>query len=240
MEKLQPKYRRILLKLSGEALSKGAEPGDILNFDVVDRVCEAVKSCAALGVQVGIVVGAGNIWRGARNGRNLNRTRADHMGMLATMINSLALQDAFLHMGVEARVMSPVPMTTFAETFVRDEAVRHLEAGRVVIFGCGSGCPYFSTDTPAVLRAAEIGADMALLAKSIDGVYTADPKKDPAAKRLDEITYEEIVEKKLGVIDMTAACFAMDNRIPLLLFGLDDPHNIVRAVMGESIGTVVK
>jgi len=233
----KPRYKRVLLKLSGEALSGGAR--GILDFDTLGTICKKVKECVELGVEVSIVVGAGNIWRGRQGGEKMDKTRADHMGMLATTINALALQDAFEQIDVDTRVMTAIDMIQFAEPYIRNKAVRHLEKGRVVIFGCGIGNPYFSTDTAAVLRAAEINADIVLLAKNIDGVYTADPKKDPDAKKLGSINYKEILSNGLTVIDSTATSFCMDNQIPILLFGLDDPDNIIRAVMGETIGTIV-
>lgn len=231
------KYKRILLKLSGEALSDA--PRGILNFDKIEEICKVIKECVDMGVQVSVVVGGGNIWRG-RQGGKMDKTRADHMGMLATTINSLALQDVLEQLGVETRVLTAIEMKQFAEPYIRNKAVSHLEKGRVVIFGCGIGSPFFSTDTAAALRAAEIGAEIMLFAKNIDGVYTADPKKDPGAKKLDSIEYMEILIKHLTVIDTTATSFSMDNHIPILLFGLDDPHNIIRAVKGEEIGTIVK
>lgn len=232
----KPKYNRVLIKLSGEALSDGSE--GILNYDFLKNVCTEIKSCVDMGVQVSIVVGAGNIWRG-RQGVNMDRTRADHMGMLATVINCLALQDTFESLGVPSRVMTAIEMKQFAEPYIRNKAVSHLEKGKVIIFGCGIGSPFFSTDTAAVLRAAEINADIVLLAKNVDAVYTADPKIDPNAEKIPAIEYIEILKKGLKVLDFTATSFSMENHIPILLFGLDDPHNIVRAVMGESIGTMV-
>ena len=232
----KPKYNRVLIKLSGEALSDGSE--GILNYEFLKNVCTEIKSCVDMGVQVSIVVGAGNIWRG-RQGVNMDRTRADHMGMLATVINCLALQDTFESLGVQSRVMTAIEMKQFAEPYIRNKAVSHLEKGKVIIFGCGIGSPFFSTDTAAVLRAAEINADIVLLAKNVDAVYTADPKIDPNAEKIPAIEYIEILKKGLKVLDFTATSFSMENHIPILLFGLDDPHNIVRAVMGESIGTMV-
>ena len=231
------RYKRVLIKLSGEALAAGIDDG-ILNYEIVGKICEAVKDCTEMGVQVALVVGAGNIWRG-RQGEQMDRTRADHMGMLATTINALALQDSLLQYGVDCRVMTAIAMHEVAEPYIRNRAVHHLEKGSAVIFGCGIGSPFFSTDTAAVLRAAEIGADVVMMAKNIDGVYTADPKKDPTAKKLDEISYSDILSKDLKVIDSTAASFGKENHIPLHLFGIDDPQNIVRAIMGEKIGTVV-
>lgn len=233
----QPKFKRVLLKLSGEALAKDVD--GIYNHSFIDEIAQVVKKCIDAGVEIGVVCGAGNIWRG-RQGVNMDRVRADHMGMLATVINSLALQDAFERAGVTTRVMTAIEMNAMAEPYIRNRAVRHLEKGRVTIFGCGLGSPYFSTDTAAVLRAAEINADVVLLAKNIDGVYTADPRKDASATKIDEITYQEILSRGLAAMDSTATSFCMDNHIPILVFGLDDPDNIYRAVMGEEIGTIVK
>lgn len=236
MEDKKPHYKRILVKLSGEALSAGSD--GILNYEFLEEVCTVIKTCVDLGTQVSIVVGAGNIWRG-RQGVNMDRTRADHMGMIATVINCLALQDTFERLGVPTRVMTAIEMKECAEPYIRNKAVSHLEKGRVVIFGCGIGSPYFSTDTAAVLRAAEINADIVLLAKNVDGVYTADPKLDPEAKKIDSIEYIDILREGLRVLDFTATSFSMENHIPILLFGLDDPSNIIKAVNGEKIGTIV-
>ncbi|MBR6514238.1 MAG: UMP kinase [Clostridia bacterium] len=233
----KPAYKRVLLKLSGEALAAGSE--DILNFEYVSEVCGVIKECVDLGCEVAVVVGAGNIWRG-RQGGGMNRSRADHMGMLATTINSLALQDALEQHGVDARVLTAVEMKAFAETYTYRDAVKHLNKGRVVIFGCGLGMPLFSTDTTAAHRAVEIGADVILMAKNIDGIYSADPKVDPTAVRYDEITYQEILNKGLRVIDTTAASFCMEYNMPLFVFGLDKSENIKKAIMGENIGTIVK
>ena len=195
-----------------------------------------------MGVQVGMVVGGGNFWRGAKNsgGGNMQRSRADHMGMLATVINCLAVADVCEQKGIPAKVQTAIAMNEIAEQFTRDGAVKYLEEGKVVIFGAGSGCPYFSTDTAAVLRAAEIGADVILLAKNIDGVYSADPAKDPTATKYDEITYDEVLAQHLMVMDITATSLAMDNHIPVLVFALKEPKNIVKALCGENVGTVVK
>ena len=236
MEDKKPHYKRILVKLSGEALSAGSD--GILNYEFLEEVCTVIKTCVDMGTQVSIVVGAGNIWRG-RQGVNMDRTRADHMGMIATVINCLALQDTFERLGVPTRVMTAIEMKECAEPYIRNKAVAHLEKGRVVIFGCGIGSPYFSTDTAAVLRAAEINADIVLLAKNVDGVYTADPKIDPEAKKIDSIEYIDILREGLRVLDFTATSFSMENHIPILLFGLDDPSNIIKAVNGEKIGTIV-
>ena len=235
----QPKYKRVLLKVSGEALAGEASRG--LDFNVIGSVCDAIKSCVEMGVEVGVVVGGGNFWRGLKDGGDrMVRVRADHMGMLATTINALAVADVLEQKGVEVRVQTAVEMKDFAEPFIRSKAIRHLEKGRVVIFGCGTGNPFFSTDTAAVLRAAEIDADVILLAKNIDGVYSADPKKDPNAVKYDSISYDEVLAQHLEVMDTTATSLSMDNKIPVLLFALKDPENILRAVKGEKIGTVVQ
>ena len=235
----QPKYKRVLLKISGEALAGQQHRG--LDFQVIGAVCDVVKKCVELGVQVGIVVGGGNFWRGLKDGGDrMERTRADHMGMLATVINALAVADCLEQRGVEVRVQTAIAMNAIAEPYIRGKAIHHLEKGRVVIFGCGTGNPYFSTDTGAVLRAAEIEADAILLAKNIDGVYSADPMKDPTAVKFDEITYDEILARHLMVMDSTATSLSMDNHIPIVLFALKDPENILRVVMGEQVGTIVK
>lgn len=233
---LKPKYKRVLIKLSGEALMAGGT--EILDKKFLVTICGIIKKCVDDGTQVAIVVGAGNIWRG-RQGEGMDRTRADHMGMLATVINCLALQDTLESLGTPARVMTAIEMKAFAEPYIRNKAISHLEHGRVVIFGCGIGSPFFSTDTAAVLRGAEIGAEIVLLAKNIDGVYTADPKKDPNAKKIQSIDYIDILKNELKVLDYTATSFSMENKIPILLFGLDDPENIFKAVCGEKIGTIV-
>ena len=229
-------YKRILLKLSGEALADGSD--GLYNYEFMDKVIAKIKTCVESGVQVAIVVGGGNIWRG-RQGGGMDRVRADRMGMLATVMNSIALQDAFINAGVDAVIMTAIPLQGVAETYNRDAAIKCMESGKVVIFGAGTGSPYFTTDTTALLRAVEIKADAALFAKNIDGVYTADPKKDPTAKKLDNITYDQIIEGRLGVIDLTAATFGMENKMKVLLFGLADPDNIVKAVQGEKIGTLL-
>ncbi len=232
----QPKYKRVLVKLSGEALMAGGS--EIIDKEFLKSICNVIKQCTDMGTQVAIVVGAGNIWRG-RQGEGMDRTRADHMGMLATVINCLAIQDMLENLGAPARVMTAIEMKAFAEPYIRNKAISHLEHGRVVIFGCGIGSPFFSTDTAAVLRGAEIGAEIVLLAKNIDGVYTADPKKDPTAKKIPSIDYIDILKNELKVLDFTATSFSMENKIPILLFGLDDPNNITKAVCGEKIGTIV-
>lgn len=235
----EPQYKRVLLKISGEALAGELSRG--LDFGVIGQVCDVIKECNHRGVQVGIVVGGGNFWRGLKDGGGMmERTRADHMGMLATTLNCLALADVLEQKGVEVRVQTAIEMRSIAEPYIRSRAIRHLEKGRVVIFGCGTGNPFFSTDTAAVLRAAEIDADVILLAKNIDGVYSADPHKDPTAVKYDSITYDDILAQHLQVMDSTATSLSMDNRIPVILFALKDPENILRVVMGERIGTIVK
>lgn len=233
-----PKYKRVLIKISGEALAGEKKFG--LNFDVIGPVCDVIKRCVDVGTQVGIVVGGGNFWRGVKDGGGrMERTRADHMGMLATTINSLALADALEQRGVDVRVQTAIEMRQIAEPYIRNKATRHLEKGRVVIFGCGTGNPYFSTDTAAALRAAEINADIILLAKNIDGVYDSDPAKNPDAKKYDKLSYMDVLKERLGVMDTTATSLSMDNSIPVLVFALHDPENIYRAVLGEDIGTLV-
>lgn len=231
------KYKRILLKLSGEALA--GEKGFGLDYSVMRTVCKSIRDCAALGVQVGIVVGGGNFWRGRSSGA-MDRTRADHIGMLATTMNALAVADVLEEMGVTVRVQTAIAMQQFAEPYIRNRAVRHLEKGRVVIFGCGTGNPFFSTDTAASLRAAEIDAQVILKATMVDGVYDSDPHKNPNAKRYSTISFDQILSEQLGVMDMTAASMCRDNHIPVLVFSLEDPDNIVRAVKQEDIGTLVK
>ena len=235
----EPQYKRILLKVSGEALAGDASRG--LDFDVIGRVCDVIKKCNEAGVQGGIVVGGGNFWRGVKDGGDrMERTRADHMGMLATAINALAIADVLEQKGVDVRVQTAIEMRSVAEPYIRSKAIRHMEKGRVVIFGCGTGNPFFSTDTAAVLRAAEIDADAILLAKNIDGVYSADPRKDPTAVKYDSISYDDVLAQHLEVMDSTATSLSMDNKIPVILFALKDPENIYRVVMGEKVGTIVK
>ena len=235
----QPKYRRVLLKISGEALAGDKHFG--LDFQVMGQVADVIKECVAMGVQVGVVIGGGNFWRGVKNGEGyIERSRADHMGMLATAMNCMAMADVLEQKGVDVRIQTALEIKEVAEPYIRARAIRHLEKGRVVIFGCGTGSPYFSTDTAAVLRAADIGADVILLAKNIDGVYNADPAKDPNAKKFDAITYDDVLAQHLAVMDSTASSMAMDNHIPVLVFALKDPYNIIRALRGEKIGTIVK
>lgn len=235
METLKPKYKRILLKLSGEAL---LSKNGILNFDFIGEIAKTLKKCTDIGVQIAVIVGAGNIWRG-RQGGKMNRARADHMGMLATVINSLALQDTFLEMGLKARVMTAINMQSFADVYTSRDAIKALENGEIVILGGGLGSPYFSTDTAAALRAAEIEADAILMAKNIDGVYDSDPKLNPKAVRYDEITYKEILDKELKALDLSATTFCMENDIRVYAFGLKEPENIYKAVLGEKIGTEI-
>ena len=230
-------YKRILLKLSGEVLA--GPDGKGIDFNTVNSICKAVKDCSNLGVQIGLVVGGGNFWRGRSSGE-MDRTRADHMGMLATTMNSLALADALEQMDVDVRVQTAIPMPQVAEPYIRNRAVRHLEKGRVVIFGCGTGNPFFSTDTAAALRAAEINAEIIFKATNVDGVYDKDPNKFSDAVKYDTLTHTEILQKGLAVMDATAASLCRDNGISILVFNLSDPENIVRAVKGENVGTVVK
>ena len=230
-------YKRILLKLSGEVLA--GEQGHGIDFDMVTNVCTYVKRVAEMGVQVGLVVGGGNFWRGRSSG-TMNRTRADNMGMLATVMNSLALCEGLEQLGVKARVMSSVAMQPIAEQYVARDAVKHLEDGEVVIFGCGTGCPFFSTDTTAALRAAEIEADVIFKATKVDGVYDKDPGKNPDAVMYKNLTHSEVLAKGLKVMDSTAASLCKDNNIAILVFNLKDPENIIRAVKGEHVGTLVK
>lgn len=235
----QPKYKRVLLKISGEALAGDASRG--LDFHVIGQVCDVVKRCVELGVQVGVVVGGGNFWRGVKDGGDqMERVRADHMGMLATAINALAVADVLEQKGVEVRVQTAIEMRAMAEPYIRSRAIRHLEKGRVVIFGCGTGNPYFSTDTASSLRAAEIDADIILKATMVDGVYDCDPNKFDTAVRYDNVSFQEVLEKGLGVMDSTAAAMCRDNRIPVLVFSLADPDNILAAIEGKNIGTIVK
>lgn len=230
-------YKRILLKLSGEVLA--GEKGTGIDFGKVFDICKRIKTATELGAQIAIVVGGGNFWRGRSSGE-MDRTRADHMGMLATTINSLALCDALEQLGVTARVQAAIEMRQVAEPYIRNKAIRHLEKGRVVIFGCGTGNPFFSTDTAAALRAAEIGANVIFKATNVDGVYDCDPNKNANAVKYDQLSHNEILQKQLHVMDATAASLCMENDINILVFNLDDPDNIIRAVKGEPVGTIVK
>ena len=231
-------YKRVLLKLSGEALS-GTE-GHGIDPDVVGAICDQIKIIVEMGVEVSIVVGGGNFWRGAKNGHKMERTTADYMGMLATAINGLALQDALEARGIYTRLQTAIEMREIAEPFIKRKATKHLSKGRVVIFGCGTGNPYFTTDTAAALRAAETDSEIILLAKTIDGVYSADPKIDKTAVKYDEITYLDILNQDLKVMDSTATSLCRDNHIPILVFAISEPENIVKAIKGEKIGTIVK
>ena len=235
MEKLA--YKRVLLKLSGEALSGPQKNG--IDGETLGKICDKIKEIVKMGVQVSIVVGGGNFWRG-RDGQQIERTTSDYMGMLATAINGLALQDSLESRGVYTRLQTAIEMREIAEPYIKRKAAKHLERGRVVIFACGTGNPYFSTDTGAALRVAETDCEVILLAKIIDGVYSADPKVDKSALKYDEITYLDILNKDLKVMDSTATSLCRDNKIPLIVFGIDDPENIVRIIKGEKIGTLVK
>lgn len=232
-----PKYKRIMLKLSGESLA--GDKGYGYDFDVVTRIAMEIKQVVEMGVQVGAVVGGGNIWRG-RNGDEMDRTTADYMGMMATCINALALQDCLENIGVLTRVQTAIEMREIAEPFIRRKAVRHLEKGRVVIFAAGTGNPYFSTDTAAALRAAEIEAEVILLAKKVDGVYDSDPNINKDAVKFKKLSYYDVLEKDLKVMDSTATSLCKDNSIPIMVFALDSPGNIIKAVCGEDIGTIVE
>jgi len=232
----KPKYKRVMLKISGEALA--GDKGFGLDQPTINAIAEKIKDCYSMGVEIAVVVGGGNFWRG-RTGEGMDRSRADHMGMLATVINSLALLDALEQLDVPARVQTAIEMRQIAEPYIRLKAARHLEKGRVVIFACGTGNPFFSTDTTAALRAAEIDAEVILLAKKVDGVYDSDPNLNPEAKKFDTLSFIDVLNKGMGVMDSTATSLCMDNNIPILVFGLNDPENITRAVMGEDIGTVV-
>ena len=230
------KYKRVLLKLSGEALAGSNKTG--IDWDTVEKICEEIKKIKALGAEVAIVVGGGNFWRGAKQ-EKMDRSSSDYMGMLATTMNGLALQNALEAKGVETVLQTAIEMKEIAEPFIRRRAVRHLEKGRVVIFGAGSGNPYFSTDTAAALRAAEIEADVILLAKNVDGVYDKDPNKFADAKKYDKLTYMEVIEQGLQVMDTTATTLCMDNNIPILVFGISEEGNIKKVMEGQKIGTIV-
>lgn len=237
----QPIYKRVLVKISGEALARKTESGKSfgLDPDMLDKVAVNLKTIYDMGVQIAVVVGGGNFWRGAQNG-HMDRTRADHIGMLATVMNSLALADALEQHGMTVRVETAIEMRQIAEPYIRNKAVRHLEKGRVTIFGCGTGNPFFTTDTAAALRAVEINADVILLAKNVDAVYDKDPAKFPDAKKFSRLTHYEVLRQDLKVMDSTAASMCKDNGVRIHVFGVKDPHNIVRAVCGEEIGTVIE
>ena len=235
----EPKYKRVLLKISGEALAGDKHFG--LDFQVMGRVADVIKECSAMGVEIGVVIGGGNFWRGVKNGEGyIERSRADHMGMLATAMNCMAMADVLEQKGVDVRVMTSLEIRAVAEPYIRARAIRHLEKGRVVIFGCGTGNPYFSTDTGAVLRGVEIEADAVLMAKNVDAIYSADPAKDPTAVRYSRLTYGEVLAKNLKATDITAMALAMDNDMTMVCFGLNEENSIVRVVRGEEIGTTVK
>ena len=233
---MEPKYKRILLKLSGEALAGSNKMG--IDFDRVLEICASIKKCTDLGVEIGIVVGGGNFWRGRSSGQ-MDRTRADHMGMLATVINSLGIADGLEQVGVDVRVQTAISMQQITEPYIRNRATRHLEKGRVVVFGCGTGNPFFSTDTAAALRAAEIEAQIVFKATNVDGVYDCDPRKNPNAKKYDKLSYLDVLNNGLQVMDSTAASLCMDNELPILVFSLEPSDNILKAVLGENIGTLV-
>ena len=236
MSENQPKYRRILLKLSGEALAGDKKMG--LDIPTVTEICKSIKKCYDVGTEIGIVVGGGNYWRG-RSSENMDRVRADHIGMLATAMNALAVADVLEGLGCEVRVQTAIDMKQVAEPYIRNKAIRHLEKGRVVIFGCGTGNPFFSTDTAAALRAAEIEADVIMKATMVDGVYDSDPKTNPNAVKYETVSFHEVLNKDLAVMDSTAASLCKDNNIPILVFSIENPDNIFKAVCGENIGTLV-
>lgn len=233
---MEPKYKRILLKVSGEALAGDKKTG--FDYDILTSICKSIKKCVDAGVQVGVVVGGGNFWRGRSCGE-MDRTRADHIGMLATAMNALALADALESLGVEVRVQTAIAMQQVAEPYIRNRAIRHLTKGRVVIFGCGTGNPFFSTDTAAVLRAVEIEAEMLFKATLVDGVYDKDPHKYEDAVKYQTLGFSKVLQENLAVMDSTAASMCRDNKMPMLVFDLSRPDNIYDAAMGEEIGTVV-
>ena len=237
MEK--PVYKRVVIKISGEALAGEKKTG--FDFDFVTKVCHTVKRCAEMGVETSIVIGAGNFWRGVKDGAGkVERVSADRMGMLGTAMNCLAVADVFKQIGADARVQTAVDIQGVGERYSTQKSIEYMEKGSIVLFACGTGQPFFSTDTAAVLRAAEIHADAILLAKNIDGVYSDDPRKNPDAVKFDEICYDEVLARHLAVMDTTATSLAMDNSIPVIVFGLAEPENIVRVLQGEKIGTTVR
>lgn len=237
MEK--PVYKRVVIKISGEALAGEKKTG--FDFDFVTKVCQTVKRCAEMGVETSIVIGAGNFWRGVKDGAGkVERVSADRMGMLGTAMNCLAVADVFKQIGADARVQTAVDIQGVGERYSTQKSIEYMENGSIVLFACGTGQPFFSTDTAAVLRAAEIHADAILLAKNIDGVYSDDPRKNPDAVKFDEISYDEVLARHLAVMDTTATSLAMDNSIPVIVFGLAEPENIVRVLLGEKIGTTVR
>jgi len=230
------KYKRVVLKISGEALAGDNNFG--INTNTLDGITDSIRQAFNMGIEIAIVVGGGNFWRG-RSGKGMDRTTADHMGMLATAINALALQDSLESKGIPVRVQTAIEMRQIAEPYIRRRAVRHLEKKRIVIFACGTGNPYFSTDTAAALRAAEIDAEVILLAKKVDGVYDSDPVKNPEAKRYDKLSHLDVINQRLGVMDTTATSLCMDNEIPIIVFGIDKPENIIKVILGEQIGTSI-
>jgi uridylate kinase len=234
---MEPKYKRILLKLSGEALAGTKKTG--LDYNVITDICKSIKKCADIGVEIGIVVGGGNFWRGRSSGA-MDRTRADHIGMLATAMNALAVADVLESLGVDVRVQTAISMQQVAEPYIRNRAMRHLQKGRIVIFGCGTGNPFFSTDTASALRAAEIEADIFFKATMVDGVYDKDPNKYADAVKYNKLGFNEILVKNLAVMDSTAASMCKENGIPILVFNLDNPDNIYDAVCGKDVGTIVE
>jgi uridylate kinase len=235
----KPKYRRIVLKLSGEALRESGSQ-ETISPAIVTNIAKQIQQVRQLGVETAVVIGGGNIWRGlAATHRGMDRTTADYMGMLATMINGMALQSALEQLGVETRLQSAIEMANVAEPFIYRRAIRHLELGRVVIFGAGTGNPFFSTDTTAALRASEIRAEIILKATKVDGIYDSDPRKNPNASRYETITYTEALTKRLKVMDSTAFSLCMDNRVPIVVFDMNDPQNITKVVCGEKVGTLV-
>ena len=237
MEK--PVYKRVVIKISGEALAGEKKTG--FDFDFVTKVCQTVKRCAEMGVETSIVIGAGNFWRGVKDGAGkVERVSADRMGMLGTAMNCLAVADVFKQIGADARMQTAVDIQGVGERYSTQKSIEYMENGSIVLFACGTGQPFFSTDTAAVLRAAEIHADAILLAKNIDGVYSDDPRKNPDAVKFDEISYDEVLARHLAVMDTTATSLAMDNSIPVIVFGLAEPENIVRVLQGEKIGTTVR
>lgn len=234
---MELKYKRLIIKLSGEALS--GDNGFGIDENTIEYVVRQIKTVVEMGIDVGIIIGGGNFWRGRQAG-SMDRTTADHMGMLATVINSLAMQDALERNGVPTRVQSAITITRMAEPYILRRALRHFEKGRVVIFACGTGNPYFSTDTGAALRAAEIGADAMLLAKNVDGIYDSDPKINKSAVKFDEISYIDVIQKGLNAMDTTAISLCMENKIPVIAFALKEENSIVKAALGEKIGTIIK
>ncbi len=233
------KYKRVLLKVSGEALAGEARRG--LDFSIINNLCRSIQECVQMGVQIGLVIGAGNFWRGVKDGADkMQRSHADAMGMLGTVMNAIAVADALEKHGIDARVLSAVEMNKFTEYYTRDVAERYLREGKVVLFAAGTGNPYFSTDTGAVLRGVEIEADAILMAKNVDAIYSADPAKDPNAVRYTQLTYSEALARNLKATDITAMALAMDNNMTMVCFGLDEENSIVRVIRGEAIGTTVQ